>query len=391
MFRRASVLLTLLVACVLVSEPLASSFRTATRPSLTTLELTINGDDFRVNGATDFLVFISYMDGLDQGGSNRTTDFNYISGKGIEGIRVFANWWEYNMDGDDRPDGIASADNDGLCESNGTLRASTLTTLEGLLDDAKAYGLIVDLTFAAEIESGLTLAEYEDCLQNITQHLENGGADYEHVFFDIQNEYNLNGPNNADPLSDGQVAALVTAIKAIDPTRIVTASISSVVSNLTTVKNKTAAAGVDVLGYHHDRTKGYYDLSGGWTNTLDGSSKPVYMQEPERRRTDTNSIHGEPEDWLTKERLATDLYNVYSNGGAAWTFHNGGSFLLGHDILQGQLDPTEELFLTCLDQGDPFSNTCSPGPVPDMESPNLLFALLNWLAPNYAPRVGGTR
>src|SRR5689334_23821894 len=53
--------------------------------------LAVQGDHFTVNGQPRFLAFISYFDALDA--TDNTADFQFLRSQGIDGVRVFPNWW----------------------------------------------------------------------------------------------------------------------------------------------------------------------------------------------------------------------------------------------------------------------------------------------------------
>jgi hypothetical protein len=132
---------------------------------------------------------------------------------------------------------------DTLFDKDGHLRSATLNKLLDILDAAKDHGLIVDLTFTAETvvdcpadnctsgTSALSFAEYKSALQAITTQLANGGSAYKHVMFDLQNEVDKtsNGPYDRDMDAD-DIDELAEAVHAIDPGRIVFASLQSTVS-----------------------------------------------------------------------------------------------------------------------------------------------------------------
>jgi len=53
--------------------------------------LAVQGDHFTVNGQAKFLTFISYFDGLDA--ANPVSDFQFLRARGVDGVRIFPNWW----------------------------------------------------------------------------------------------------------------------------------------------------------------------------------------------------------------------------------------------------------------------------------------------------------
>ena len=60
-----------------------------------------SGDQFTLNNVPRFLLFVAYYDAMrrsNAGGQNNgdlDTDFSFIRGRGIEGIRIFPNWFHY--------------------------------------------------------------------------------------------------------------------------------------------------------------------------------------------------------------------------------------------------------------------------------------------------------
>jgi hypothetical protein len=379
--RRAIVLLTLFVAFGLAAHPSASS-------NVTDLELTIGTGNFKfeVNGTSRFLVFVSYFDAMDQTGSVLTQDFEDLKSYGADGVRIMANWWEVTLDGSGYPDPPYSLANDTLCDSSGNLRPAELTTLLGVLDTAKDEGLLVDLTFSAETVSGLNLSEYTDCIEDLAQELENGGSAYKHVLIDLQNEYNKssNGPTDGRPLTEVQVAAVVSAVKAIESDRLVTASISSAVLSQN-ADDDADDADIDILAWHEPRVDGYWNSTVTNVGNLDNAGLPVYLQEPERRDAGNTT-------WTIADNWATNVYNA-KNGNPnadAWTFHNGGTFALdGGPTLLSRLFDEEEDFLECLSEAL-SSGTCSssPAPAPNLNPRDLLEILLTWLSPRELRHFG---
>ncbi len=353
MVRRVTVLLTLVVAGAWLVQPRV--FATQNRVDLQ-LTLGTGNYQFVVDGAPGFKVFVSYFDALDQSRPNVNTDLAYLAGKGVNGIRIFPNWWDVSLDGSGYPKAPYSLDTDTLCDAHGDLHRGTLTTLLGVLDDAKEKGLLVDISMAAETVSGLTLAEYTKCLKDLTRALANGGSAYRHVFIDVQNEYDNadTGPSDGSPLTDSQVAALVAAIKAIDPSRLVTASLSSDVLS-SSVDGKADNANVDILAWHEPRVNRYWKKTRTNVRNLDDGGLPVYLQEPARL----------PENYINAAAYAANVYNAKNAYADAWTMHNAGSFELGSSTLQDNLQDEEKHFLDCLAEAL-RRGTCSSPPGPKL-------------------------
>lgn len=242
-----------------------------------------------------------------------------------------------------------------------------------MLDDAKEEGLLVDISMAAETVQGLTLSEFTDCLEDLTQELENGGSAYKHAFIDIQNEYNKgsNGPSDARPMSDSQIAAIVAAIKAVDGTRLVTASMGQNVHSYD-ADDRADTADLDILAWHEEQFNGYWDCTGSWVGDLDDGGLPVYLQEPARL----------PESYITADAYAANVYNAKNAYADAWTMHNAGSFQLGSRTLEQNLQGEEKDFLDCLAEAL-SSGTCTTPPAPQqmLSARGVHDLLKRWLSP----------
>src|SRR5262245_47926296 len=100
------------------------------------------------------------------------SDFSFLVSRGIDGVRIFANW------------------RDTLMDNAGNLRPAELDRLKAILTKAKQHGLLVDLSFSCETVPGLDFAHYRDAIGATTNQL--AGDAYRHVFFDLQNESTKN-------------------------------------------------------------------------------------------------------------------------------------------------------------------------------------------------------
>lgn len=119
--------------------------------------VTIRGDRFVKNGQEKYLLFLSYFDAMRRAGSsvdasgNPTgdldTDFAYLRTQGIDGIRIFPNWWHWC------PAPKQTAADDALFTIGGGLRAETDPIWKRfihVLNKAAEHDLLVDASFTAE-------------------------------------------------------------------------------------------------------------------------------------------------------------------------------------------------------------------------------------------------
>lgn len=316
-------------------------------------ELTTSGTSFKVDGQAKFLVFISYFDALHESTPNLISDFQYLKSKGIDGIRIFPNWWRYTSEY--YPNTPFYFAQDTLIAPDGNLRSGPLTKLLEVLNLAKSWGLIVDLSFSAETvrdcpadnclsinyDSTLDLTPLRDGVVALATVLSNAGSAYKHVFFDIQNESDKpsNGPRDKRPLTAYplDVRGIVQAIHAVDWHIIVTASLSG--DTLTSdARSFAGSSWLDAIAWHEKRRANWWDYTHDRVVELLGQGIPVYLQEPEPYGDD---------DWQL-EGIKTNVSNAYYSAAAAWCFHTRMGYYLTGSTLQSHLKPDEVSFLNAL-------------------------------------------
>jgi hypothetical protein len=303
---------------------------------------------FTVNGVPKFLVFYSYFDALRASDPTLNSDFAYLKGKGIDGIRILPNWLNWGT-----PPTPAG---DTLIDPTGALRPATLTRFLQVLTLAKAYGLLVDVSFTCDTVPGLNHTTYKNGIVATTNAI--AGDDYRHVIFDLQNESNyLSCGGVGSPTSDAQRLDLRNAVKAADPMRLVTASLveSNNVPGMSSeaeVNAMTDFANLDIVAYHDPRYSNWYDLTDDVVyafappqNCLDpgvladiannpGSRTctPIYLQEPSYTAP-------------TSQAYIDAVKNAKAAGAAAWCFHTEKAFDLDPLTTQAQLTVTEQGFM----------------------------------------------
>lgn len=308
------------------------------------LVLTIDGRAFKVNGSAKFLVLVSYFDAFDVSNANLASDFAALKSRGVDGVRIFPNWWGLNSP---YPSTMYYAQ-DTLIDTDGNLRSGALDKFLDILDIAKSEGLLVDVTFSAETvgycpigdcdESqqigSLTKAELIAALEELTDILADAGSAYKHVFFDVQNEVDVVGPSDG-PLDDTDVDEVAEAVHAIDPYRIVTVSLSGGTSAEDAAVFANWAE-VDVATWHEERVSSWWDSTDDWVADMRATTgKPVYLQEP--------AAYGEVV-W-TLPGISANVQAAKSSGASAWCFHTRSSFYLNGTSLWSSLASDEEDFL----------------------------------------------
>jgi hypothetical protein len=324
-----------------------------TPPPPVNLDLTVSGQRFKVDGQTRFLVFVSYFDALHASTLALNSDFSYLKSKGVDGIRILPNWWRYASTYPSSG-GMYFAQ-DTLIAPDGGLRSGPLTKLLDVLNLAKRWGLIVDLSFSAETvrecpadnclstkhDSTLDLARFRDGLVALAKALNGAGSGYTHVFFDIQNESDKpsNGPRDKRPLASYplEVKGIVQAIHAVDRRMIVTASLSGGTTTAD-AKRFAGAASLDIVAWHEPRDPTWWNDTAARVSELRDQGIPVYLQEPEPAGDRAWTLAG----------IKANVSNAYDAGAAAWCFHTRTGFYLTGSNLQSHLSPDEVSFLDSL-------------------------------------------
>jgi hypothetical protein len=316
----------------------------------TAMELNISGTDFVVENKTRFLVFVSMFDALRESDANLASDFQYLHSKGVEGIRVFPNWWRRTAD---YGGGTVYYPQDSLMDPQGNLRSAPLTKLLNVLTLAKQNSLFVDLSFSAETVahcpydncvqaapdiSSLTYAELQTGLVALATILSNGGSAYKHVFIDVQNECDkdTNGPSDKRPFVNytNEIRSIVQAIHAVDWHIIVTASFTGVMSPADAAWH-ASDKWLDVTTWHQKRQDYWWTYTTGQLPALLGADKPVYLQEPAPS----------PENQWTTAGVLDDVLAAHDAGAAAWCFHTRKSFHLSDGSLYNHLTDGEKAVL----------------------------------------------
>ena len=282
--------------------------------------LSIQGDRFAVDGAPKFLTFITYFGAL--GAQDLDADLDFVRESGFDGVRIWPN----------SPDGPA------LMRSDGSLDGATLQRLTTVLDRAYESHLLVDITFTAEHVDGLDAVRFQNAIVATTRAL----SRYDHILFDVQNERDVYGPLKR-PLPPAEAAAIVAAVKRVQPTRIVTASTSPGTSPATAAA-LASQTGLDVTAYHDARGTDWYTPGSlqAIVNALRSNGRPAYLQEPNRFPFSST-------DRAEYFRLARE--NSQRAGASAWCFHTDRGFNLRavrlSDALRSRQEP-EWAFVTWL-------------------------------------------
>jgi hypothetical protein len=291
----------------------------------------VSRDQFTIDGKARFLVLVSYFDALDANEAVLREDFGNFERHGIDGVRIFANWWDCaDMDTCKQPSPRT------LMDAHGGLRPAQLDRLRHVLALAASHRLVVDLTFTRETvrDEGRALdaAGYERGLVAVTRALKDQAP---HVLFDLQNEVEIHGFENVDRVR--------ATLRQIDPTRLVTASTGSV----DLVRKFDALDAVDVMAFHDPRVRDWWTRTASVVRELKAiSQRPIYLQEP----TAYQVVGARPgRDDTDADHFRTALRAAREAGAAAWVFHTRKGFRLDDRSFTAQQEPGEREFLRTLE------------------------------------------
>ena len=282
--------------------------------------LGVGGTRFTVDGRSKFLLFVSYFDGLRRASANGgagdvDTDFVYLKRIGYDGIRLMVNW-RYDCGSGPTDDARK------LLTASGTINEPMWPVFLRLLDRAAARGLVVDVTFTRDTYAApIPIDAYRTAIASVAQRLLAAGG-YRHVLFDVQNEYPIHGVTAAD------VHSILTAVRAVDSQRIVTASGGG--------GDAIDDPAMTVVAYHDSREEDWH-ASAAAGRQLDAvrrqtaAPKPIYLQEPMPfRKFHPSCGHGE---WPRPGYARRAAGHARHHGAAAWTFHTRQSFDLRNRTL----------------------------------------------------------
>jgi hypothetical protein len=257
--------------------------------------LSIQGQQFTVDGQPKFLTFITYFGGM--GAPNVIADLHLMKTLGFDGFRIWPNL-------DTGPQ---------IMNGDGSLRPSEFSHFLDILNQAKQERLIVDVTFTYEHIPGMTPATARVGISNVVSAIRS----YENVLIDIQNERNV--PDRRF-MSEPDIRSIYLAIKAIDPSRVVGCSEargddSGPPLNVGFMQR----LGLDVDLFHETRQSDWYTLAvQQYTiNILRQAGKPVHMQEP-MTTSDTFFFYPSHD---RAEYFMEAIAHAKLSGATGWTFH----------------------------------------------------------------------
>lgn len=287
--------------------------------------LAIDGDRFTFDGAPTFLLGVSYFDARDWS----TSDLDGLAQRGWNLVRIWLDWSD-----------------DGFFGPDATLSPEGATALGELVAAARERDMIVDVTILdPEFLPGPDLEHRSAAVASVATTL----LDANNVLFDVMNEHDHPG----GPIDHAEAAAIVAAVRAVDPDRIVTISSTGghLVADDATVQTGAVdeeldVVGVDVVTPHLPRTADWSAATGPRVAALRahlrsrGLVRPIYLQEEARRGH--SGLDPSAQEFVGAAQAAV------AAGAAGWIFHTDAGFELGTPDFFGALDEVEVVVVDTL-------------------------------------------
>jgi hypothetical protein len=356
--------MTVLLPRLALAAALALASISFETPADEAMRLGISGTHFTLGGQPRFLILVSDFDALDTPDVDR--DFDYLKTR-VDGVRIFATWWNF---GEGRcplrfnPGTVIGVDGNG----KGIVRPDRLARLQEVLDSARAHGLVVDLSFAADTVEGMSTlkagpdggvckpsgsaarvkwTEYGNAIASVARSLK--ASSYSHTFFDLQNEWGhpVNGATERD------LEGVVRAVRAADPDRILT--ISSFEPDAARHAGSVQRLGLAALNFHD------FPRGRGWGSRT-ATQVAGFRRALTARGLNIPIYDGEPDPGGYGNGLAefeASLTGARQSGAAAWTFHTRAGHQLERRGLVDALDPDARRFL---DEARLVSSRATPEP-----------------------------
>ena len=263
-----------------------------------TLGITSDGKYFTLDGAPTYLNGISYYAGCSVSTPSWVTqDLDDMRADGLNWIRVWTHW-----------DSAGS-----VTTTSGAVREPAMSRLKTIISECNSRGMIVDVTMSrGDSPSPSNQTDHLACARTIATQL----LPYRNVYIDIGNERDV---GDGRFVSYPDMAELITAIKAIDPNRLCTAS--GVPSDQNDLNQYLSVGHCDFISTHLCRdaecpaqTINTVKTFTTWMAGL-GKRVPVHLQEPFRR------------DYASYQPVQDDYYRDDGGGklaeAAGWCLHNG--------------------------------------------------------------------
>jgi hypothetical protein len=302
-------------------DTVPDAFEEEEPPAGLVLGLTDRG--FTYNGVETFMLSVSYYGGCGADPAVVRSDLEQLASLRFNNLRLWVTWPTPDV-------------NSAVVRSDGTLDEAALARLKALLEAAQENGMTVDVTFSNGTE-GISDGGF-DAYRTAMELLAGELLDYRHIFFDLGNERDV---GDSRFLSVDEVRDLAAAVRAVDPDRLVTASLGGNPPDAAAAKyiDLYSTADVDFATPHFPRNDEWADqtaerieamrailLDAGW-------DRPIYLQEEARR--------GYGDATWPKSDFLTAVAEAAGAGAAGWCFHNDAGFDLSSGSFFDYLDDVE--------------------------------------------------
>jgi hypothetical protein len=292
--------------------------------------LSIQGQEFTLNGKPTFLLGFSYYGALGARQTDIESDLNDAQHFGFNWLRVWATWNAFDQD-------ISAV------AADGTAREPFMGKLRRLVSECDRRGLAVDITLTRG-DILTNLITHQQAVATLVEVLK----PWRNWYLDLANEHDV---GDARYVSVGELKRMREWVRELDPKRLVTATFGGHDLTESDVRDALLTIGLDFLAPHRPRTAQSPRETESRTRELRelmrraGRAAPIDYQEPFRR--------GYPGWQPGAEDFANDLQAAREGGAAAWCFHNGQqsntadkqprrSFDLSNARLFSQLDDVEK-------------------------------------------------
>lgn len=291
--------------------------------------ITIKDGQFIQDGKPEFLLGLSYFDGLSASPKILQSDLNYFGERGFNALRVWANWYA-----EFQPHTA------GLLEPEGAVNPEMMNRLQRMIVAANKKGFVIKLTFSRHPMEEVPFSNYKNGILSVVKAIK----DAQNVLLDLQNETDHCGkkgdPDCLGHLSLAQVLELRNAIKDIDPNRIVTASWGG--GDAQDYKSFLEQTKVDFIATHGpprkpdwaEKTAVELKLARSQLN----SDIPILFDEPSRCDKGVDC-----KDPSAAQQFLMAAQNAKRAGAAGWFFHTAAGFRLNNRPMHERLNRTEKI------------------------------------------------
>jgi len=287
---------------------------------------------FDFYGRQEFLIFVSYFDGIRA--KYLEPDLDWLKAKGVDGIRLYLNFsyppnqpWDF------------------LFQSDGSLHPHKLGMLGHILRQAQDRNMVVDISSSRRKDPDgwqMSFGTYAHAWRLLSIELEKWT--FGNYLIDIENEHNNPWAGQQYTMTQAEAVIVREAVQANLPDVPITVSVASHISPEAAAAWATAE-GMNYMGYHDPRVSGWPEDTEGLAvrcrNAVGDNSIKIYFQEPPGIGKAGNAQNA--------SEFRTALAGAKRAKIAAWCFHTAAGFSLHNGSFESQLHPEGKAFLNRLE------------------------------------------